>query len=182
MNGVVGKFIQTAAHTMARVAALAAILLFAAPTFAQQADTAPAIGRDGPGISWQQLSPEQQQVLDDVKGSWEQLPPGRQVALANGAKRFIGMNATERDQANQRFAEWRKLSERERVEIGERFRLFRGLPPSEKQRLRQAARRFDRMNQEQRQQMRERFQQLTPAQRAQLREQMRERQAPQRRR
>ncbi len=156
-------------------------LLGTTSAWAQQSDDfgiAPGVAN---GIAWGQLSADQQQILASVQGDWHRLPPARQVALANGAKRFIGMNAEQRAEATRRFTEWRKLSDGERAEIRGQLRMFRGLSPLDKARLRQAKRRFNRLNQDQRERMRERFRQLTPEQHARLREQIRERQRPTRR-
>src|SRR5262245_21409691 len=105
--------------TWIRLAAFLISLVVFVPAWTQQTsqsgqsgqsgstDRTTAIGKEGPGIAWDQLSPELQQVLNGAQSNWSQLPPGRQVALVNGAKRFIAMDQDARAAAAQRFADWR---------------------------------------------------------------------------
>src|SRR5882757_5923054 len=101
---------RTARNSMAVTGVIRVlILIFSASlmgvtaSWSQQSDDgqpAALAAPSGPGIAWQQLSPEQQKILEDVRKNWNRLPPRRQTALANGAQRFIRMNSQERDQAN----------------------------------------------------------------------------------
>lgn len=156
----------------------ASALLFGIEAQAQTNNPVSPNARDAVGLSWQELSADQQQLLGGMQEQWNQLPPGRQIALANGAKRFLRMDAAQRNQANTRFEQWNNLPEAERAAITERFAEFRKLPPQEKARIRQASRRFERMTPEQRQRLRQRFQDLSPEERARAREQLRNRPRP----
>jgi hypothetical protein len=127
------------------------------------------------GVSWQQLSIEQRELLAGMHEQWGQLPPGRQRALANGAKRFLRMDARQRMQANRRFEQWNEMSAAERSAITARFAEFRALTPREKARIRRASRRFDTLPPEQRRELRRQFQELTPEERLRAREQLRTR-------
>jgi hypothetical protein len=142
---------------------------------AQNNDPVSQNAREAAGLRWQDLSADQQQLLSGMQDQWNQLPPRRQIALANGAKRFLRMDAAQRNQANTRFEQWNNLPEAERAAIAERFAEFRKLSPQEKARIRQASRRFERMTPEQRQRLRQRFLDLSPEERARARDQLRNR-------
>ena len=43
------------------------------------------------GVTWQQLTPEQQKALERFESRWSQLPPDRQAALVRGAERWQSM-------------------------------------------------------------------------------------------
>jgi len=164
-----------------RILVLGLGMLCAAGAWAQQTANPPAIGRNGSGIAWEQLSVEQRELLASMEQQWAQLPPGRQVALATGAKRFLTMDAIRHEQATRRFAQWNAMTDEERAAIAERFAEFRSLPPREKARIRRNALRFNNLSPEQRQRLRQRFQDLPPEERARAREQLRVRPQPPRR-
>jgi hypothetical protein len=87
------------------LAACTALLLAAA---------APAIADDSrdtqPGVSWQQLSPEQQRVLGQFRGRWDQLPPGQRQSLMRGAERWESMTPEQRERVKQRTERWQNMT------------------------------------------------------------------------
>ena len=44
------------------------------------------------GVSWESLSPQQQETLASVKDQWSTLPVERQQRLSNGAKKWATMD------------------------------------------------------------------------------------------
>ena len=76
---------------------------------AQAEEPAPA-----PGIEWDMLDEEQQQLLEGQKENWESLPPGRQQAMAVGTERWLSMTPDQRKVAQERFRKWRELSPQQR--------------------------------------------------------------------
>jgi hypothetical protein len=137
---------------------------------------------DAPGITWSQLTAEQQQILAGFENNWEQLPPGRQVALAKGTtERWLTMTPDQRERASERFSRWQSLTDEQRAQIRERYQNFQDLTPDEQARLRENFRRFRDLSPERRQELRERFRQLTPEQRQRVRERLQNRRPPARR-
>ena len=57
---------------------------------------------DGDRTDWDQLKPEERQVLKSFQDRWEQLPPDRQDRLRRGAERWQQMTPQERDEAPER--------------------------------------------------------------------------------
>ena len=45
---------------------------------------------------WEQLNPEEQQILRPHRGQWDQLPPEQQERLRRGAERWQRMTPEER--------------------------------------------------------------------------------------
>ena len=68
---------------------LSALLLATAPS-ARAAQTG------GAGVSWQELSPEQQQLLANFESRWADLPLARQQSLAKGSQRWLTMPPEQR--------------------------------------------------------------------------------------
>ncbi len=77
------------------------------------------------GISWDELSDGQREILSQLESSWDTLPAERQRRLSTGAKRWAGMSRQERQQARGRFQSWRELSDERRELISERAQIFR---------------------------------------------------------
>jgi hypothetical protein len=135
------------------------------PVFAQA--SAPAVTRPAPGapVPWNSLSPDQQHLMSRLSGQWDQLPPQRQQALANGSQRWLGMSPDQRTQARQRFNQWQQLPQQRRDQLRQRWEEFRALPPAQQQADRENFRKFQQLPQERRQQLRKRWQKATPSER-----------------
>jgi hypothetical protein len=48
-----------------------------------------------PGVSWQQLSPEQQRALSPYRNRWDQLPPGQQAHECNDPRAACACRAAD---------------------------------------------------------------------------------------
>jgi uncharacterized protein DUF3106 len=151
------------------------------PGFAQQPPGPPPLPADSagpapaqPGVTWSQLSPEQQRVLSGFGTQWNTLPPERQQALAHGSERWLGMSENQRSEAQQRFSRWRSLPPDQRQSLRSRWQRFQSLPPGDQARVRENFRRFQQLPPERRQMLRERWHNASPAQRQQMVEHARE--------
>ena len=51
------------------------------------------------GVSWEQLSADQQRVLSSFSENWDSLTPERQMRLSTGAERWASMTPKQRDAA-----------------------------------------------------------------------------------
>lgn len=107
-----------------------------------------------PGVTWEQLSPDQQKVLGQFRGRWDNLPPGQQQSLMRGAERWESMTPEQRDRVKQRTERWQNMTPDERQRARERAERFKQLPPEEQARLREEFRRYRDMPPEQREQAR----------------------------
>src|SRR6185295_694169 len=78
------------------------------------ASTAAGSARADDGVPWQQLSPEQQQTLQQFKEQWDQLPADRQRQLVEGAERWKSLSPVEREQTKERLQRWQSLEPEDR--------------------------------------------------------------------
>jgi hypothetical protein len=132
-------------------------------------------------VPWSSLSPDQQRLLSRLSGQWDQLPPQRQQALADGGQRWLNMSPDQRTQARERFSQWQQLPPQRREMLRKRWEEFRAQPPAQQQAARDNLRKFNSLPQQRRQQLRERWQSATPAQRQDMIQRLRKRRAPNRR-
>jgi len=144
-------------------------------TVTAPAATAPA------GVPWSSLSPDQQRLLSRMSGQWDQLPPQRQQALADGGQRWLNMSTNQRAQARERFNQWQQLPPQRRQMLRKRWEDFRAQSPAQQQAARDNLRKFKSLPKQRRQQLRERWQSATPAERQDMIQRLRQRRAPNRR-
>jgi hypothetical protein len=64
--------------------------------------------------AWNELSTEQQAVLESVRDRWDTLPEARRETLLRGAERWQQMTPEARDNARARLDRWRQLDARQR--------------------------------------------------------------------
>ena len=95
-----------------------------------------------PGVTWEQLSPDQQKVLGQFRGRWDNLPPGQQQSLMRGAERWESMTPEQRERVKQRTERWQNMTPDERQRARDRAERFKQLPPEEQARLREEFRRY----------------------------------------
>jgi Protein of unknown function (DUF3106) len=124
-------------------------------------------------IPWQQLTQEEQQVLNKFGDRWDQLPPERQQRLLNGARQWSKMNSDERAQARQRFQQWQQMKPDEQARLRERFDRFRQLPPEQREAIRNARQWFRSLPPARRQELREQWRNMSAEERRALRHQLR---------
>ena len=110
-----------------------------------------------PGMSWSSLSPQQQQLLGQLRGQWDDLPPARQRALARGADRWISMTPEQRAAARSRLQAWQRLNQPQRAFIRRRWQQFQSLPPEQQRSIQQYFREYSSLPPAQREQLRQRW-------------------------
>lgn len=115
---------------------------------------AAAAGAQAP-LPWDQLTPEQQQLLEKARPKWERLPPEHQQRLLQGAERWSKMSEQERAQATERMARMKSLPPETRRNLRERAHRFHELPPEQRERLRELHADFRALPRETQQQFRE---------------------------
>ncbi len=87
-------------------------------------------------IPWNQLTAEQQALLQKVQPKWDRLPPGQQQRMLHGAERWSKMSDAERAEAKARMDRWKAMSPKERRALRERANLLHDLSPEQRERLR----------------------------------------------
>ena len=112
---------------------------------------------------------KQKEILLPFSDQWEFLSTERQKYLAQGALRYVEMDAEQRAAAESRFRVWQDLSENERDTIRNQYRQFQNLLPREKERIRDNFQRFQQLPLDRRQQLRDRFRRMDTDQRQKIR-------------
>ena len=67
------------------------------------------VAEESAGVTWNELSPQQQQVLKNFQQQWATLPPERQRRLSQGAARWSDLTPEQKQQARARFRKWQQL-------------------------------------------------------------------------
>ena len=75
----------------------------------------------GADPSWEQLTPDQQQMLGPYRKQWDRLPPQQREDLARGAARWQDMTPEQRERAQQRLKQWQNLPPEDRERVRERY-------------------------------------------------------------
>lgn len=99
--------------------------------------TAHAAGPTKKGVSWAELTVEQQQILAPLKSEWESLSRGRRANWIGIAKRYPTMKPQEQERVVRRMQTWAKLTPEQRRAAREQYRSIGKLPPEKRQDLKQ---------------------------------------------
>lgn len=106
-------------------------------------------------LSWNHLTPEQQQLLEKARPKWERLSPEQQQRLLRGAERWSRMSEQEREQAAERMARLKSMPPETRRDLRERAHRFHELPSEQRERLRELHEDFRALPRQTQQQFRE---------------------------
>ncbi|HFD80113.1 MAG TPA: DUF3106 domain-containing protein [Gammaproteobacteria bacterium] len=121
-------------------------------------------------IPWDQLSPEEQRLLEPLHDTWMELPAARQQRLRKGVERWDDMSPEQKKRVRKRIRRWLSLSPEQRASLRKRLERFHELPPEQQQRLRQRYRWFRRLPPEKRRALREKWNSLSAEERKAFRE------------
>ena len=119
-------------------------------------------------LSWDQLDPREQTVLEKIEPRWDSLNASQQQRLQNNADQFIDMSVAQRKRFRQRLSTWQSLDVDQRQFMLREFKRFRQLPPAKRSQLLQRYERFKALTPVQRHTLRERWKQATPVQKKQF--------------
>jgi hypothetical protein len=126
----------------------------------------PALADDpAAGIAWESLDEPTRALLAGQEARWNTLPPARQQAIADGARRWLAMDEADRAQARARWQKWRSLTPEQRERLRQGWQRFKALPPEEQAVLRARFQRFMSLPPQQRENLRERWQRMSPEER-----------------
>jgi hypothetical protein len=102
---------------------LLASLLFAAPSMA----TGMVVT-----ISWQELTPQQQQILAPLANDWGTLSKKQQNTFIGIAKRYPQLTPLQQQRLQERMVKWSKLTPAQRQQAREKFQSVKKLPPEKR--------------------------------------------------
>jgi len=125
--------------------------------------------------AWNQLTGDQQRVLQRFSEDWDALPAERRQRMATGANRWLKMTPEQRQQARGRLGKWQQLSPDQRRRTRQQFNRYRQMSPEDQARVQKNFRRFRDLPPERREKLRRRWENMTPEQRDSARERMQQR-------
>ncbi|WP_162845101.1 DUF3106 domain-containing protein [Hydromonas duriensis] len=72
--------------------------------------------------SWDDLDANSQAMLRPLRSTWEQIPTTQRQQWLQHVPRLQSMNSSQRDNAQERMAEWASLSKQQRVQVEQRLK------------------------------------------------------------
>lgn len=100
------------------------------------------------GPSWEQLTPQQQQILAPIQSEWASLDATRKRKWLGITKRYPSMTEKEQARLQERMREWVKLTPEERQAARARYREFKSMPPDDRRTVRRKWEDYQRERQE----------------------------------
>ena len=110
---------------------LFASLLFGMPSMA----TAMAVS-----IPWQDLSPQQQQILAPLSNDWGSLSNKQQNNYIAIARRYPQLTPLQQQRLQKRMGKWAKMTPAQRQQAREKYQSVKQLPPEKREAEKQALR------------------------------------------
>jgi|GEM_PF-3367924 len=80
---------------------------------------------------WRELTPEQQRVLNPIKGEWRDMGPQRKKKWLGIAARYYEMSPDEQQRLTRRMQAWSELTPEQRKQARAQYKRLRQLPPDE---------------------------------------------------
>jgi Protein of unknown function (DUF3106) len=114
---------------------------------------AAAFAAEPKGPSWQQLTSQQQGILEPLQESWDNLSGARKRKWIEVAKRYPRLNPQEQGRLRVRMKDWATLSPEQRREARDAYRKFDTLPPDQKQVVREKWEQYQQLQQEKRREL-----------------------------
>lgn len=106
-----------------RLLAAALCCLIGAPAQARQPDHAQTgwviAAR---GETWEELSPQEQQLLREYRNSWQRYSPEERARLQQGAQRYLKLSPRERDQVRRERERYQRLDPQERRQLRQKYK------------------------------------------------------------
>jgi hypothetical protein len=103
---------------------LLASLLFTAPSMA----TGMVVN-----LSWQDLTPQQQQILAPLANDWGSLSKKQQNNFIGIAKRYPQLTPLQQQRLQERMVKWSKLTPAQRQRARDKFQSVKQLPPEKRE-------------------------------------------------
>lgn len=91
-------------------------------------------------VTWQELSPQQQQILQPLSNEWDSLPKKRQNVYIGIAKRYPQLTPLKQQRFQEQIVRWAKMTPAQRQLAREKYKAFNQLPPEKREAAKQALR------------------------------------------
>jgi hypothetical protein len=131
------------------------ILCFALNTaIAAETPTTVIIGTP-PQPGWNQLKPQQKDILAPLAGDWDKIENIRRKKWLGIADRYPNMTQDEQQRMQDRMREWANLTPEQRNKVRNSYKDFNQLPPEQKQVVKQKWDAYTSLPAEQQQRLRE---------------------------
>ena len=107
-----------------------------------------AAGTNPKNPSWDELTPEQREILAPIAGEWSGFDAKRKQKWLRITKRYPKMTERERERLQTRMREWVSLTPEQRSAARSRYREFEQLPPERKATVRRKWQEYQREREE----------------------------------
>jgi hypothetical protein len=74
------------------------------------------------GETWEELSPQEQRLLREYRGSWQRHSADERARLQRGAQRYLELSPRERDQVQRERERYQRLEPHERNQLREKYK------------------------------------------------------------
>ncbi len=74
------------------------------------------------GENWEELSPQEQQLLREYRNSWQRYSPDERARLQRGAQRYLELSPGERDQVRRERERYQRLDPHERSQLRQKYK------------------------------------------------------------
>lgn len=91
-------------------------------------------------VTWQELSPQQQQILKPLSNEWDSLPKKRQNIYIGITKRYPQLTPLKQQRFQEQIIRWAKMTPEQRQQAREKYKAFNQLPPEKREAAKQALR------------------------------------------
>ena len=91
-------------------------------------------------LSWQELTPQQQQILAPLANDWGSLSRKQQNNFIGIAKRYPQLTPIQQQRLQERMVKWSKLTPAQRQRARDKFQSVKKLPPEKRAAEKQALR------------------------------------------
>jgi exonuclease VII large subunit len=118
----------------------------------------PAAGFEFPSLrqpTWQELSPQQKQILEPLGPEWDQMDDARRKKWVGIAARYPHLTQDEQARIQEQMPKWSKLTPQQKLVIRQKYKAFREAPPDKRQSLREQWERYQQLPPEERQRLQE---------------------------
>jgi hypothetical protein len=93
--------------------------------------------------TWEQLTPDEQRVLEPLKDDWPNIEPARRKKWLEITKRYNRMSPEQQDRLQTRMRQWAALSPAERKQVRERYKKLQDMPPERREEIIRKWREYD---------------------------------------
>ena len=90
--------------------------------------------------TWQELTPQQQQILAPLANEWNSLSKKRQNNYITITKRYPQLSPLKQQRFQEQIVRWAKLTPAQRQQAREKYKAFNQLPPEKREAEKQALR------------------------------------------